>query len=293
MAVLKSMLSETRSGQACSPAQLRTVLHWAIQSRDSDLVDLMIHHKAPLDPARDDMNALSALGVAVISQDISIVLRLLDAGAQPGQDEDPCPITTAIETGQLQVIELLIKHGIRLNSDTGLCFIARQNDKVLLQRFIDYGLDLSLDGHTALFTAIMHGQYRMVEFLIEKGANPHLMCELWLQDGDCFTDTLLYSSIGFAIHFRHLQILKLLLAKGVLPAQDDLRLAVKKEFEEAVALLSKFSNQELPPKQTIEGYIRWQHYLERYKGVDFKLRHQWFFVVDSTSTEESEKPSSS
>ncbi|KAF7159651.1 hypothetical protein CNMCM5623_005031 [Aspergillus felis] len=285
------MLSETRPGQACSPAQMRTVLHWAIQSRVSDLVDLMIHHKAPLDPARDEMDALSALGVAVISQDISIMLRLLDAGAQPGQEEDPCPIARAIETGQLQVIELLIKHGIRLNSDTGLCTMARQNDKVLLQRFIDYGLDLSLDGHTALFTAIMYGQYEMVEFLIEKGANPHLMCELWLRDGD-YLDTLLYSSIGFAIYFRHLHILKLLLAKGVLPEQDDLCLAVKKEFEEAVALLSKFSNQELPPKYTIEGYMC-SHYLGRDKGVDFKLRRQGFFVVHSTSPEEPEKPSSS
>ncbi|GIJ91733.1 hypothetical protein Asppvi_010705 [Aspergillus pseudoviridinutans] len=251
---------------------MRTVLHWAIKSRDSDLMDLMIHYKAPLDPAGDGMNALSALGVAVISQDISIILRLLEAGAQPGQEEDPCPIARAIETRQLQVIELLIER-------------ARQNDKVLLQRFIDYGLDLSLDGHTALFTAIMYGQYGMVEFLIEKGADPHLMCELRLDDGHC-----LESSIGFAIYFRHLHILKLLLAKGVVPAQYDLSLAAKKEFEEAVALLSKFSNQELPPKETLERYMCSQRYLEREKVVNFKLRRQCFFVAYSTSPEEPEKP---
>lgn len=33
-----------------------------------------------------------------------------------------------------------------------------------------------MDGHAALFTAIMDGQYEMVEFLIEEGANPHLEC---------------------------------------------------------------------------------------------------------------------
>ncbi|GIC89769.1 ankyrin repeat domain-containing protein [Aspergillus udagawae] len=290
IAILKSMLSETRPGQACSPAQLRTVLHWAIRARDSELVELMIHQKAPLDPAGEEREALSALGVAVVSRDESIIPRLLNAGARPGQNEEPCPIARAIETDQPQVVKLLLEHGIRLNSDTGLCFIASRNDKILLQCFIDYGLDLSMDGHAALFTAIMDGQYEMVEFLIEEGANPHLECELWTHDENGFFETLFYSSIGFAIHFRRLQILRLLLAKGVLPGQGDLCLAVKKEFEEAVALLSKFSNQDLPQKESIENYLLWQQINRQDNGLDFEIPHKSWFVFDSTLPQEPEKP---
>ncbi|KAF7125941.1 hypothetical protein CNMCM5793_002300 [Aspergillus hiratsukae] len=246
------MLFETRPGQACSPAQLCTVLHWAILSRDRELVELMIHHKAPLDPAGEEWEAPSALSAAVVSKDESIIRRMLSIGARNGPNEEPCPIARAISTGQPHVAKLLLDHGIRLCTDMGLCFIASRNDTIALQRMIDYGLDLNIDGHTALFTAIMHGQYEMVEFLIEKGANPHLLCELWTYGEGNILEALLYSSIGFAIHFRRLQILKLLLGKGVLPAEDDLPLAVEMELEEAVALLSEFSDQDLPQKETGE-----------------------------------------
>ncbi|KAH1805861.1 hypothetical protein KXX27_009790 [Aspergillus fumigatus] len=147
-----------------------------------------------------------------------------------------------------------------------------------------------MDGHAALFTAIMDGQYEMVEFLIEEGANPHLECELWTHDENGFFETLFYSSIGFAIHFRRLQILRLLLAKGVLPGQGDLCLAVKKEFEEAVALLSKFSNQDLPQKESIENYLLWQQINRQDNGLDFEIPHKSWFVFDSTLPQEPEKP---
>lgn len=153
---------------------------------------------------------------------------------------------------------------------------------------IDYGLDLSIDGHTALFTAIMDGQYEMVEFLIEEGANPHLICEFSTSDGNDSFKTLFYSSIGVAIHFRRLQILKLLLAKGVLPADDDLPLAVEKEFEEAVALLSEFSDQDLPQKQTLQNFLFRQHNNGGDKGLDFDIPHKGWAIFDSTVFYESE-----
>ncbi|KAH2382290.1 hypothetical protein KXV53_002495 [Aspergillus fumigatus] len=245
------------------------VLHWAIRARDSELVELMIHQKAPLNPAGEEREALSALGVAVVSRDETIIPRLLNAGARPGQNEEPCPIARAIETDQPRVVKLPLEHGIRLNSDTD-------------------ELDLSMDGHAALFTAIMDGQYEMVEFLIEEGANPHLECKLWTHDYNGCSETLFYRSIGFAIHFRRLRILRLLLAKGVLPGQGDLCLAVKKEFE-AVALLSKFSNQNLPQKESIESYLLWQQINRQDNGLDFEIPHKSWFVFDSTLPQEPEK----
>jgi ankyrin repeat protein len=289
IAILKSMLSETRPGQACSPAQLRTVIHWAILSRDRELVELMIHHKAPLDPAGEEWEALSALSAAVVSKDESIIRRMLSIGAWNGPNELPCPIARAIDTGQPHVAKLLLDHGIRLCTDTGLCFIASRNDTITLQHMIDCGLDLSIDGHTALFTAIMDGQYEMVEFLIEKGANPHLVCELLTSGEGNSLKALYYSSIEFAIHFRHLPILKLLLAKGVLPDQDGLPLAVEKEFEEAVALLSEFSDQHLPLKELLEDFLDRQQSNGRDIGLDFDIPHKGWAIFDSNMPKEAEK----
>ncbi|RLL92899.1 hypothetical protein CFD26_100238 [Aspergillus turcosus] len=80
----------------------------------------MIENKAPLDPAGDDWRALSALGVAVASHYDSIIPRLLEEGAQTGPKESPCPVEKAVRTDQPQVVELLLKNGIRLKDDEGL-----------------------------------------------------------------------------------------------------------------------------------------------------------------------------
>ncbi|OQE94860.1 hypothetical protein PENNAL_c0003G03290 [Penicillium nalgiovense] len=133
---LKTMLSETRPGQACSPAQRRTVLHWAIHSRDHELVVLMIDYKSSLDPA--GYGPFSALGAAVASGYDSIIPCLLKEGAQPGYWENPCPIANAIYTNQRQVVELLLKHGVRLVSDRVLCDIVSRNDNDLYELLVKY-----------------------------------------------------------------------------------------------------------------------------------------------------------
>jgi hypothetical protein len=67
LGTLYSMLSETRSDRVYSPAQLRTVLHWAIRSHDNGLVELMVKNHAPLDPAGDARWAFSALALPLPS----------------------------------------------------------------------------------------------------------------------------------------------------------------------------------------------------------------------------------
>ncbi|KAA8648029.1 uncharacterized protein ATNIH1004_003912 [Aspergillus tanneri] len=279
---LRALLSKKQPDQACSPAQLRTVLHWAIRTHNSELLELMIKHEAPLDPAGDSQEALSALGVAVSSRYNFIIPRLLKIGARSGYGEYPCPIEQAICTDQPQLVELFLKHGMRLNGDNGLCYIAQQGDKYLLQLLLDYGLDLDLYGNAALFTAIMEGQYEMTEFLINNGSNPHLLCELWRRDKLCFIGAPTYSSIEFAIHFQHLDILKLLLEKGVLPRQKEFDLAVK-EYKEAVALLSKFPK-DSSRRKLIEVYVIFAGQKRWEKDPNFKMPFTSAGVWDSTST---------
>ncbi|KAJ6143452.1 hypothetical protein N7471_002905 [Penicillium samsonianum] len=265
---LKTMLSETRSDRACSPAQRRTVLNWAIYSHDQELVELMIRYKAPLDPA--GYGPFSALGAAVASGYDLIIPRLLKEGAQPGYWENPCPIANAIYTDQRQVVELLLKQGVRLVSDRALCDIVRRNDKDLYDILVKYNaLEVDVFGPQALFMAIMHGNYEMVESLIEQGANPHLEWQvIYGAPGSSF-----YGTIGFAIYFHHFEIAKLLLAKGVLPSRGDFLLAeVRRPFP-----LSQFSYRDLPQKNNVFDYVRWQ-ISERYKnglGINVMEANYW------------------
>jgi ankyrin repeat protein len=229
----------------------------------------MIENNAPLDSAGDHHKSLSALGVAVASGNNSVIPRLLGLGARSGL-ESPCPVEQAIYTNQPQLVELLLKHGIRPISDNGLCHIVRRNDKSLLQLLLRYGLKLEFYGIAPLFIAIMEGQYEMVEMLIDNGAKPYLLHMLQTRDEDGFDDICQLSPIEFAIHFRRLDILKLLLEKG-LPAQVDLDLAANKKYEEAVILLSKFSGQSLPAMQTVDTYILWTQYDNGMEDPDFQM----------------------
>jgi ankyrin repeat protein len=57
--------------------------------------------------------------------------------------------------------------------------IARKNDKNLYQLLIKFDiLTIDIFGTQAMFAAIMHGHYHMVESLIEKGANPNLVWQV-------------------------------------------------------------------------------------------------------------------
>ncbi|KAJ5534164.1 hypothetical protein N7527_000418 [Penicillium freii] len=196
LGTLNSMLSEAQSDRVCSLAQLRTVLHWAIRSRDNQLVELMIKNNAPLDPAGDARWALSALGVAVASLNDFIIPRLREAGAKSGHSESPSPLANAIFTNQRPVVELLLKQGERLSSDGALMHIARKNDKDLYQLWIKYdALEMDVFGTQAMFSAIIHGHYDMAESLIEKGADPNLDWQFSTRD---HKDWFFYSTIGSA-----------------------------------------------------------------------------------------------
>lgn len=286
LGTLNSMLSEAQSDRVCSPAQLRTVLHWAIRSRDNQLVELMIKNNAPLAPAGDARWAFSALGVAVASLNDFIIPRLREAGAKSGHSEIPSPLANAIFTNQRPVVELLLKQGERLSSDGALMHIARKNDKDLYQLLIKYdALEMDIFGTQAMFSAIMHGHYDMVESLIEKGADPNLDWQFSTRD---HKDWFFYSTIGFALHFGHLEIVKLLLAKGVHPDKTDLGLATKRNYEEAIALLSKFSYDNLPEKGFVPTHISFNIEARFDKGLEANVVTSGLWTYNTTQVEASE-----
>jgi hypothetical protein len=128
-----------------------------------------------------------------------------------------------------------------------------------MDMFLDRGFDVEMCWQGALFAAVMHGQVDMVELLTARGANPHLTHKVWMWSFELCR----YSTIGFAVQFRHLETLKLLLQKGVVPEIRDLELASDERFGEAVAFLKMCSFDDVPEKQhlaqCVDEKIRERH----------------------------------
>ncbi|GKZ24621.1 hypothetical protein AbraIFM66951_012025 [Aspergillus brasiliensis] len=288
--ILNMLLGETRSGQAASPAQLRSVLHWALRQHDEQLVELMLAHQAPLDPATEATRAPSALGVAAAAGYKSILPRLLAIGARPGRGECPCPTEQAVCSNRPDIVRILLDHGLGLYGDDALCHIAHKDDRSMLRLFLEYDLDLVEYGSAALFTAIRDGHYEMTELLIDNGALKDVSCDLYPQSGFPFFGSS-YSAVGFAILYERLEILRLLLDKGFLPGPLDLDLAKKRNFVEAVSLLAPFADHELGHHL---GIANWHAFGMNPKSPEEQASNRWYCkscaqgIVDTSGTREEE-----
>ncbi|KAI2900126.1 hypothetical protein CBS11852_2920 [Aspergillus niger] len=289
MEVLGILLAETCSGHAASSAQLRSVLHWALRQHDGQLVERMLAHKAPLDPATEARCAPSALGVAVAAGYKSILPRLLDIGARPGLRECPCPTEQAVCNNRPDILRILLDHGIGLYGDDALCHIAHNDDRSMLQLFLEYDIDLVEYGSAALFTAIRDGHYEMAELLIDNGALKDVSCDLYPPSG-LFPGTP-YSAVGFAILYERVDILRLLLEKGFLPAPSDLDLAKERNFDEAVSLLAPFAKRELHYHL---GIANWHAFGLNPKSTEERASNRWHSkycaggIADTSGTREPE-----
>ncbi|KAL3487006.1 ankyrin repeat protein [Aspergillus germanicus] len=234
---LRVLLGEKRAGQAANPAQLRAV-------------EMLIQSGASLCAVHGFRSYPSALSGAVLAGFSDIIPYLLEVCVEPrgphGDSETPTPLEHAIKANQPDIVRILLDAGHRLVSDGGLSVIAAQGNKVLMDMFLDRGFDVEMCWQGALFAAVMHGQVDMVELLTARGANPHLTHEVWMWTFEICR----YSTVGFAVQFRHLETLKLLLQKGVIPETRDLQLASDERFGDAVALLETYSDMDQTPPGT-------------------------------------------
>ncbi|RAL14682.1 ankyrin [Aspergillus homomorphus CBS 101889] len=256
-AAVQLMLDEKRPNQVASPDQLRTLLHWALRAHDSQLVDLVLKHRPPFDsrtyrdwPSPRPDNWPSALNVALEAGYYSIVPRLVELGAKPGPyRRRPCPIEQAICRDQPQLVELFLAHGWMPHRDHGICYIADTNNTAMLQILLNHSLNLRFYGTTALFVAIYAGHYEFVQMLLDHGVDTRLGCLFETTDGTPLMNG--YTPIGFAIKWRRLEILRLLLDRGTHADRGDLEMARDYGFEEAVDLLQAFEGSAPQPFNTV------------------------------------------
>ncbi|KAJ6123947.1 hypothetical protein N7471_011264 [Penicillium samsonianum] len=172
------------------------MLHWAIGAGHQAIVELIV--KALLGPLNrwDDS---TALGEAVEKGYEAILEYLLQLGAKPPSSCLDDPLIIANDQTGSSLLQLL-KLGIRPKSDVILCHVARRNDIVSLQLWVDFGVEI---------------------------------------------------------------------ADGVRPDYQDLQLALKLKFSEAVAILEHLSYKEVPEKMAFENFVR-QREEKRLADPDFQ-----------------------
>lgn len=161
----------------------------------------------------------------------------------------PDPFVQATSYSDTSIPQLLLRYGVRPKSTKILSHLARRGDTASLRVLIDSGLDIVVYDHIALFIAIDLGDQAMVQLLLEEGANPHLK--------GIATNWLYYSTVYHAVQYRRLDILKVLVDKGVRPDRQDFQLAIDLKFLEAVAILEDFSYEDAPKKMRRVAWVQY------------------------------------
>jgi ankyrin repeat protein len=126
------------------------------------------------------------LAQAVIAEDLVAAGSALRAGADPNA-KDPLgypPLCLAAARGQVQMVELLLAAGAdpllpdtRMGA-TALHKAAQSGSVEVARLLLDHGAFLNqqapIHGHTPLLDAVWHKRLPMVEFLLDRGANPDI-----------------------------------------------------------------------------------------------------------------------
>lgn len=129
----------------------QTPLHWAASSGYCQFIRLFLEHGAEIN-SLDDRGS-TPISHAAVGGKVRAVEVLLEAGADPKiLDSGRHPLDTAgfaCSSGQIDVLEVLVDHGIDLN-----------------KRY--------KNGDTLLCVAALSGRLEVVNYLLEQGADPNL-----------------------------------------------------------------------------------------------------------------------
>lgn len=151
-----------------------TALQGAAYNGNLRLVQLLLSHGAEIN-ASSGWAELTALQAAASSGHVAVVQALLQSGA------DICPkysktraLGKAIETQNLELIRLLIRSGAALNGDSPLCdtplSLAVETGQLhLVQLLLSEGADPC--DHEALELAVCRNSFAIVKLLLDSGAD--------------------------------------------------------------------------------------------------------------------------
>jgi len=115
---------------------------------------------------------------AAMVGDSSLVESLLKKGANPNyvSEKESTPLISAIESGSLEIVSLLIQYGADVNADKNFMnmptidFAVSWDRFEIVEKLIDAGATLN-NGPTLMHFAAKHGNIKMLELLAAHGAS--------------------------------------------------------------------------------------------------------------------------
>ena len=197
-----------------------TVLHWAIQRDDGDVVQALIAAGAAVDAA--NRYGVTPLALAATNGSAPIVEALLAAGAEPDTPNPggDTPVMLAARTGRVEVLRLLLDAGAFVGSrdgwkgQTALMWAAAEGHGDAVATLVDAGA--WVDGRswgevTPLLFAVREGHTDSVQALLAAGA-----------DVNAPTSNQT-TPLGMAVINAHYELAKILLDAGADPSLPDPR----------------------------------------------------------------------
>jgi ankyrin repeat protein len=143
------------------------------------LLGAKVNTQAPTNPTRTDRTK-TALQWAVYNGNMNIVSLLLDAGANINYSQGRTALEVAVETKDHKMIFILLDAGADPSKDGSVSLAVKASDVGLILALLQRGAGINNISHdipTALYQAAVSEDLEMVQFLLDRGADPNIQLQ--------------------------------------------------------------------------------------------------------------------
>lgn len=201
--------------QLKTPNQLKSIAHIEILS-DTTRFSVLESIFSIINAESPDSNGLTHLHSAIMKGKVDVVRFLLNKGINPfykyendNPGKIPAPIITAVSTGNLEILEILLEHKdskayLEENIEP-LCSSIKNNHVEIFKRLFNYTKNVNAtceNGQSPLFYASTVRDPEFAIMLLERGANVHL------------TNFLKNTPLHMAVQHNNIKIVQILLDHG-------------------------------------------------------------------------------
>lgn len=240
-----------------------TALERAAQRGHQQIVDLLLAHGAGKInfPGTNYSSLSTALTSACNRGDVPLVRQLLKLGANPNAPLWVPALSWAAQSGQTEIIQLLIKYEADVNGRsydgrTPFLYAANSGHTEAMRLLLANGARRSVffdDGNDALMTTASHGYLEPTRFLLDQGWDIHTRNK----QGD--------TALLLAVTGGHLDVARLLLEHGAVvdvcneAGKDPLHAAFVTGNQELIALIKEKSGPLEPGLALLDAIMLGNH----------------------------------